>query len=796
MPVFPETVMRPAVILVLLLLPFAPAAGEQWSIPAEHPRLLLHREDLAALRKRCGVRQYRDAAPASAPFASRQAAFERVRRVADRAARVGANPGELYALALAHIVCGDIGRRDRYTERVEIELRRRLEQAWRQDDAIIALDWCWDALDREVRDAVAAQLVARLEPLTEDISPLDHVVFHPRICDVAAAITLFDRAAADAENPASARIRRVLRAAAAYLEGPFVRLWEQKGPAPSSPTNEIRAEADAVLAAETWQTGTGRPLWPRLAGSLGRIAETHFWSHTGHAALRFGFAWNDGSWAPDRPGLMSEDWPAAVPWVVAARTGSGLARWFTDAYPDAGVAGASLRDEAPDDRLAWPQVVYGDAPAGVVLRQACPLARHIPRGFVIMRSDWSPDAAVLMANVGQPYWRSRQHYSAGHFQLLRAGRLTTGSCEDVAFDATAARGGEAGIDTRAADWDLFAQATIAHNCITVSDPAYPQQRLGRPWPAAGNQRLIVGDYRLTDPPVDETSRITGRLIAFETNSFYSYATADLSLAYPREVVRSCVRHFLLLNAGALFVCDRLETNRPGVNVAWHLQLPARPRIDGQDLPEADRTQGTSNAAGIWTLRNRNAWVDVTQAGGRLFVRTLLPVDGRRFLIGGPQDATTIPAGPWAGQACFGSGPKGYEHRLWPAFVPKGPQAWYRLGEPRSLGPQFGLRSNWGRLDVAPVADGNKAVFLHLLVPALVGGSGPPIVECSADAESIRVTVALAGARCEVTWNLQQLEGGDSAGKVRVVEPNTGALIFESRLAAEVMPNRPIPGENQ
>jgi hypothetical protein len=784
---------KPFVLLLPLLLP-AFAASQEWSIRPEHPRLLIHRDELAGLRKRCGVAAYRDGAPTSAPFASQQDAFERVRRVADRAARVGADSGELYALALAHLVLGDVDRRDKYVERVESELRRELEREWQQDDVIIALDWCWDALRPDVRNAITSQLTVRLKPLSNEISPLDHVVFHPRICDAAAAITMFDPQAAGRGNAGSSRIREILSAAAAYLEDPFVRLWQQKGPAPSSPTNEIRAEADAALAAEIWQTGTGRALWPRLAESLGRSAEVHFWSYTGHASLRFGFPWNDGNWAPDRPGLMPENWPAAVPWVIAARTGSGTARWFTDEFPEAGITGATARDEAPDDRLAWSRVLYGGAPAGVVLRQACPLGRRIPQGFVMMRSNWSPDAVVVMADVGQPYWRSRQHYGTGHFQIFRSGRLTTGSCEDVMFDAAPARAGDCSIGTRAADWDFFAQATIAHNCLTILDPQHREYRFRRPWLATGNQRIIEQDYRLTDPPIEETNRIRGRLVAFETNSFYTYAAADLALAYPGEVVRSYVRHFLLLNAGALFVCDRVSVARSNTDIAWHLQLPERPRVGGKDLREGDRTGGASNTAGIWTIRGKDEWVDVTQTDGRLFVQTLLPGDARRQLIGGPKEAMTIPRGRWAGRFFFGSSPKGYEYRLWPAQVAGTPQAWYRLGEPRSLGPQFGLRSNWGRLDVSPAGRGKETAFLHVLVPTEAQTDRPPQVESTRDAHSVRVTIALSTGRCETIWNLEKLDGGESAGKVSVFDPNTGELLFQNELAASVTADKPIPGE--
>ena len=321
--------------------------------------------------------------------------------------------------------------------------------------------------------------------------------------------------------------------------------------------------------------------------------------------------------------------------------------------------------------------------------------------------------------------------------------------------------------------------------------------MGRPWPAKGNQRIIDQDYRLTDPPITETKRITGRLIAFETNSFYTYAAADLALAYPGELVRSYVRHYLLLGAGALLVCDRVSLTRTSATVTWHFQLPERPRIDGEDLSEASRTQGNSNAAGIWTVRGKADWLDVTQADGRLFVRTLLPTEARQWLIGGPKTAMRIPEGMWSGRPYFGSSAQGYEHRLWPAELTKAPQAWYRLGEPRSLGPQFGLRSNWGRLDVSPDSRGKEATFLHVLIPTDAKASRPPRMESTQDAASVRVVLTLPGGRCEVRWHLEKLDGGgEPAGSVSVFNANSGELLFQNDLATKVSGDKRIPGEEQ
>src|SRR4029079_17741966 len=101
-----------------------------------------------------------------------------------------------------------------------------------------------------------------------------------------------------------------------------------------------------------------------------------------------------------------------------------------------------------------------------------------------------------------------------------------------------------------------------------------------------------------------------------------------------------------------------------------------------------------------------SWLSVTNGEGRLFVRTLMPENAHRRLVGGPMRAQTIKDGPSAGQTYYGGNPGGYEYRLWPAHFLKAPSAAYELGKPLGLGPQFGVGGAWGRYDVSPAVDGN------------------------------------------------------------------------------------------
>ena len=232
------------------------------------------------------------------------------------------------------------------------------------------------------------------------------------------------------------------------------------------------------------------------------------------------------------------------------------------------------------DRYLWARLVYGPWETREAPRRVMPLSRSFGGGWVAMRSGWSPGETVLLFDAGQPFWRSRQHYDAGQFQIYRKGRLAIDAGDDVTFQAITDQGGQTLIGDLPGDWDNYAQATIAHNVVTVVDRKFTQTIYGRDWPALGNQRLIERDYTPVEGDITKTARRTGELTAFETNLFYSYAAADLTPAYPPRIVRAFSRRILFLHAGAVVVLDRVRTVQTDSIKTWHLQLPARPVVLG------------------------------------------------------------------------------------------------------------------------------------------------------------------------------------------------------------------------
>jgi len=794
-----------SVLGILASLPVVRASD--WSIPRSHPRLLIHRDDLAALRVRCGIDRYHDDSTAKARdirFGSQSDVLARLRSAAMEIMRGRATSDDLWVPALLHLVTGELGRADRYTEYVTVELldpNRRLVAL----DAVVALDYCWDAIDREKRSRIVDRWVGVLEPFELGENPLNGLRFDHKLCALALAIVLADERVSDQNAGTSVKVQAVLHAAKNYLEGHFVQFCRQRGVMPSSSGNGPRQEAMLVLAAELWRTGVGRSIWPDLVDNVGRAMEHYFYADTECATIQHGFIHDDGSTIPVRPGQIDEGFIPAVPWAIARNTQDPIATWYANrSFPTA------LANVPPTiERYLWVALLYGPLDQAEAARRACPTGRHFGGGWVAMRSGWDPGETVVLFDAGQPFWQSRQHFDAGQFQIYRKQRLAIDSGDDVTYEAVPRKGGQTTIGDERGDWDQYYQATIAHNCVTVTDRSQKMALYGRVWPAMGNQRLIGHDYDLSVGDITKTNRNTGRLTAFETNSFYTYAAADLTPAYPPQVVSSIQRRMLFINNGALLVFDRVAAVRARSIKTWHLQLPTRPKLFGeapsatQTRPEdkmndakfldlatcARQVHGTRKQAGIWQLNKATHWLQITHGPGRLFVRTLLPESAKRRVVGGPKRSRKIMSGPMAGRDYYGGDSLGYEHRLGPATFLRCPNAAYTLGQPMNLGEQFGVGATWGRLDVSPIKQVNQVMFLHLLVPTDSAVRQPPATRFERQGQKAIVHIAFLDQNARVELSLDDSE----PGMVSIQDRLTQRILFEKSLTMTVQPNLPIPG---
>jgi len=789
-------------LCVLAALTLDARAADDWLIPHSHPRLFIGQDDVPRLRVSCGISPYADDPAARSRglvFGSQREVLERLKATATDIMMGRARVDDLWVPAVLHLVTGELNTRDIYTDYVTRQLldpeRRRLEV-----DAAVALDYCWDAIEPEQRRRIVARLLPFLEPIRPGDSPLTPVLFERRLASVAAAIAFADDQVTERDATLAAKVKTVMGIARSYLEGDLVSFCKQRGAMPTSGQGAAE-EALIVLAAEIWRTGAGRSIWPQLADNVGRAMEPYFYADTESPALNHGFIHDDGTEIPLRPGEVYRGFAPAVPWAIARNLRDPIATWYANrSLP---MSGIKLPPEA--ERYQWVKILYGPCDQAEAARRACPLGRDFGGGWVAMRSGWMPGDTVVLFDAGQPFWQGRQHFDAGQFQIYRKQRLAIDSGDDVTFNAVPSKGGKTLIGGERGDWDQYYAATIAHNCVTVADRVPSLERFDRDRPAMGNQRYMTRDFDMAVEDITKTERNTGTLLAFETNTFYSYAAADLTAAYRADSVTGLERRLLFLSDDALIVLDRVQTVRSKAIKTWHLQLPTRPRLVGdvlsgessaeadtggiKTLEEVHQLHGLDERGGIWEPGKLEPWLEVTNGQGRLFVKTLLPVDANRRVVGGPMEARTITSGASAGTSYYGGGPQGYEHRLWPALILKAPNASFTLGMPTGLGHQFGVGATWGRLDVTPAESGNDVTFLHLLIPTDRSTNAPPAVAFREESGIATIEMPLTTHDCRIDLNL----GAGRPGRVILIDRAGKKIVFEKELTDSVVPNLLIPG---
>ena len=83
------------------------------------------------------------------------------------------------------------------------------------------------------------------------------------------------------------------------------------------------------------------------------------------------------------------------------------------------------------ERYQWCRLLYGPLDQAEAARRACPLGRHFGGGWVAMRSGWDRGDTVVLFDAGQPFWRARQHFDAGQFQIYRKQRLAIDSGDEA-----------------------------------------------------------------------------------------------------------------------------------------------------------------------------------------------------------------------------------------------------------------------------------------------------------------------------------------------------------------------------
>jgi VanZ family protein len=271
--------------------------------------------------------------------------------------------------------------------------------------------------------------------------------------------------------------------------------------------------------------------------------------------------------------------------------------------------------------------------------RSLPLVRHFDGiGLVVARSDWSPDATYVTFKAGDNYW-SHSHLDQGAFTVYKGGPLAidSGLYTDYGSDHHM----------------NYAYQTIAHNAITVTDPAdnvpAPGKERSRPIANDGGQRRVGSGWGVEAAPLDlyewqakrETYH-TGRIDRLVDRVGVTVVVADLTPAYTNRLsgeksfsarTRRVERAWRVFGYDrvddVVVVYDDVEASDAAFHKRWLLHTVERPEVGGGRFvvsipPENRAGRGGGRLEGYVILPERHVLTTVGGPGFEYFV------DGRNY----------------------------------------------------------------------------------------------------------------------------------------------------------------------
>jgi VanZ family protein len=394
--------------------------------------------------------------------------------------------------------------------------------------------------------------------------------------------------------------------------------------------------------------------------------------------------------------------------------GGNFERFPPDAYPLAlelrHAAAYSMRPpRGPPAPTAWPWGPLTDTSlVDPRAAERLPPWRHFDGlGLLVARSDWSPEATYVTFKAGDNYW-SHVHLDQGAFTIYKGGPLAIDS---------GVYGPHYGSDHHM----NYAYQTIAHNTITVTDPADGVPAPGKePRPIAndGGQRRIGSGWGVEAAPLDRAEWDAKREIyatatierVVEQDGIVA-AVADLTRAYTNKLsgagtfshrtrrVELFRRVFAYDRVDdVVVVFDHVRSTKASFPKRWLLHTVQQPAL-GNGRFDVEIAAGTGPG----------------RAGGRLTGHVLFPERHVLRAVGGP----------------------GFEFFVGDRNYDEGGAVLSLVRQPRRRGVEPG---EW-RIELAPAVAAEQDEFLVVMLPSAAAGEAP----------THRITKILAGDRvgCEI-----------------------------------------------
>jgi Heparinase II C-terminal domain/Heparinase II/III-like protein len=233
-----------------------------------------------------------------------------------------------------------------------------------------------------------------------------------------------------------------------------------------------------------------------------------------------------------------------------------------------------------------------------------------PAGLLIARTKWDLEATdynsgamVVLMNMKEYNAQNHTHLDGGHFSIYYKGHL--------ALDAGIYQGADANNGWGKDNYNNYYSRTIAHNCMTVFDPAEPLPVVG--WNNKAEARdggqfffsATAWDNYLDMYNAGKSTQILACDIAPGVSPSYSYLKGDLTKAYnvPTYIgaypskVDTVRRSFVFLNhddvniPGTLIVLDKVVSTNPTFKKTWLLHTQNQPIVTANKIVATSTTSG-------------------------------------------------------------------------------------------------------------------------------------------------------------------------------------------------------------
>ncbi len=278
-----------------------------------------------------------------------------------------------------------------------------------------------------------------------------------------------------------------------------------------------------------------------------------------------------------------------------------------------------------------------------------PSAMHFENmGQIFMRSGTGPNDTYALFSSGGVV-TAHKHYDNNNFVIFRNGFRALDS-------GTRPQPGQ--------HLSHYFSRTIAHNCILIRMPG---EKLPEYW----------GGVASTEKPLPvpndggQRERIGSIVTGYSQNKQYVYIASDATKAYHEDKAKTVLRQFVFVQPDIFVVFDKVISKSPEYPKTWLLHTAAEP-----------------------VFVKDNEFYETSQ-GGKLFCRTVFPVEAQATKIGG------------SGKQFWSDG------QNWP-LPTLAPKDWnYRPNRPQVHRDTIALFGQW-RVEVTPKTPRLKDSFLHLI----------------------------------------------------------------------------------